>query len=336
MEIANATRTAYGKACANCARVKYKCVYRLDGDGCERCHRLKKPCQPSVYQRKRKLSDAALPVQNRHTRHVARTADTGHQSPPHTTETRARYFDDLMPDLTNDVGGAPLSKKTNHGSPMTPISYSQDLPTAPAASYTSPTIASDVSEHHIPDAVADEQLNMFRQYFLSALPFMHIPTDVRAADLRMRTPFVWLVIMSLTTRSSAQQIRMGEASRAIVAKRVMAGCEKTLDAILAIVCYIGWFQLHRKDKASLVMWTQIAVSILTELGLHKEPLRSQEDFDSAQFSTKYSNFPLRKQISPLRTVEERRTALAVWLTTSMWVLASMIWSSFTDSEEGVA
>ncbi|KAK2776201.1 C6 transcription factor [Colletotrichum kahawae] len=36
----------YGQSCTNCFKSKCKCILRSDGDSCERCHRLKKPCHP--------------------------------------------------------------------------------------------------------------------------------------------------------------------------------------------------------------------------------------------------------------------------------------------------
>ena len=43
----------YGKACIGCSKAKCRCLSRVDGSSCERCHRLGKDCQPSQVVRRR-------------------------------------------------------------------------------------------------------------------------------------------------------------------------------------------------------------------------------------------------------------------------------------------
>ncbi|KAK3682306.1 hypothetical protein B0T22DRAFT_501754 [Podospora appendiculata] len=43
----------YGRACANCARAKCRCIYPEGGPNCERCLRLKRECVPSATVRRR-------------------------------------------------------------------------------------------------------------------------------------------------------------------------------------------------------------------------------------------------------------------------------------------
>ncbi|PKK49620.1 hypothetical protein CI102_9862 [Trichoderma harzianum] len=43
----------YGQACLSCFKTKCKCIPRLEGSGCERCHRLKRPCHPADVLRRR-------------------------------------------------------------------------------------------------------------------------------------------------------------------------------------------------------------------------------------------------------------------------------------------
>ncbi|KAJ5676566.1 uncharacterized protein N7477_002199 [Penicillium maclennaniae] len=43
----------YGQACLSCFKTKCKCIPRPDGNGCERCHRLKRPCHSTDAVRRR-------------------------------------------------------------------------------------------------------------------------------------------------------------------------------------------------------------------------------------------------------------------------------------------
>ncbi|RYP02771.1 hypothetical protein DL765_010688 [Monosporascus sp. GIB2] len=63
-------------------------------------------------------------------------------------------------------------------------------------------VLDDVSVHGVPDRLGEEQLGLFRRVFVPMFPFIHIPTTLSAAELRLQKPCVWLAIMSLTTKSS--------------------------------------------------------------------------------------------------------------------------------------
>jgi hypothetical protein len=115
-----------------------------------------------------------------------------------------------------------------------------------------------------------------------------------------------------------RQLALGEAIREVMAKRVVVGYEKSLDLLLGIICYMSWFQFHKRDKAYLVMWTQLAVSMMFELSLNKQPLPYPELQDNGgQFSSKITHFPPKPSAYYQRSLEDRRTLIAVWLTSSM-------------------
>lgn len=44
---------AYGRACVGCARAKCRCILRGEGLSCERCHRIRRTCEPAPVVRKR-------------------------------------------------------------------------------------------------------------------------------------------------------------------------------------------------------------------------------------------------------------------------------------------
>lgn len=102
------------------------------------------------------------------------------------------------------------------------------------------SIFDDVSIYRIPVAIAEEQLAKFQDVFLPFFPFVHIPEAMSAFDLRLQKPFLWLVIMSLTTRSVAQQMAMGRTIVHIVSTRIVAEHEKSLDLLLGLICYLTW------------------------------------------------------------------------------------------------
>ena len=135
----------------------------------------------------------------------------------------------------NDDDPATTSTNARLG-PHTPAA------TAPhsSASLSPFPMVDEVPGYGIPDCVAEEQLNMFRQVFLPMFPFVHIPADTSASELHRQKPFLWLVIMSLTTKSAADQLAMGEIIRQSVSQKVVAKGDKSLDMLLGLICYLGW------------------------------------------------------------------------------------------------
>jgi hypothetical protein len=105
---------------------------------------------------------------------------------------------------------------------------------------SSSSIDDDITIHEIPDVMANKQLDTFCRAFLPFFPFIHIPTLMTASDLRQQKPFLWLVIMSLTTKSVEQQRAMGYTIRRIVSQKVVAKHEKSMDILLGLICYLAW------------------------------------------------------------------------------------------------
>src|SRR5277367_6768263 len=62
------------------------------------------------------------------------------------------------------------------------------------------------------------------------------------------------------------------------------------------------------------MWTQVAVALVFELGIHRAGSR-----DVGRFSAK-ANFPPDPPEGPIRSMEERRAILAVFIVSSMQVV----------------
>lgn len=77
-----------------------------------------------------------------------------------------------------------------------------DLPPSQSA------IFEDVSVHHVPELLADEQLTTFRRAFLPIFPFIHMPSTMKASQLRYEKPFLWLNIMAVATTTISQQFTM--------------------------------------------------------------------------------------------------------------------------------
>jgi hypothetical protein len=101
-------------------------------------------------------------------------------------------------------------------------------------------VFNDISIHHISNAAAEEQLETFRRAFIPIFPFVYIPTTISASELRQLKPFLWLVIMSLTTKSVAQQFELEETIWQIISRRIVIQHLADLDLLLGIICFASW------------------------------------------------------------------------------------------------
>jgi hypothetical protein len=185
-----------------------------------RCKRLKKDCMPSTSIRNNKIRKPP----------ISRTAQLEEK------------VDGLFSLLRSQANFADRQPGVSSGSPVLFAPPTQvGIPTPRSNFNLSPSsIYEDVSIYKIPDPLAEENLNTFRRAFLPFFPFVQIPTALSACDLRLQKPFLWLVIMSLTTKSASRQLAMGDTIRQIVSSKVVAEHEKSLDILLGLICYLAW------------------------------------------------------------------------------------------------
>ncbi|KAK9417646.1 hypothetical protein SUNI508_01403 [Seiridium unicorne] len=315
------TPAPYGKACLSCARAKCKCFYRPEGPSCERCHRLGKHCEPGAANRKRR---APSPQHSR---------DPPAPPPPLVPASRLEdKLDDLVALLRCQVEKQAQVSQPTPQSTLGTTPSSSGITTNPATierhpevlvdtvhntvqllrpSSPSPLrspIMEDISLHHIPEAVADEQLATFRRAFLPMFPFVHIGATLKSCELRNVKPFLWLNIMALATKSVSQQFAMEETIWHIISQRIVAQHFADIDLLLGVVCFASWSHYFKKDKPYMTMLAQIAVSLACELGINGDiPTRANK---------RNRPQPNGSQQLKRRNLEERRSILAVFHLTS--------------------
>ncbi|KAH8895487.1 HET-domain-containing protein [Thozetella sp. PMI_491] len=328
---AMASRTSYGRACINCSRIKSKCTFRDDPNRCERCQRLDKECLPSVPARKRgnkaagsRTAQLEEKVDQMVSLLRSQTAILETQQTLMPFPFQPPYLETADPMLFSAAGsvsraGAAAASSSTETDPShtgsTPATASTEAELTPSP------LVDDISQFSLQEAIAEEQLERFRSSFLPFFPVIHLPPEMSAEDVRRQKPFFWLVIMSLTSRSTQEQDSMGDAIRRIISQRVVAEHEWSLDVLLGLICYLAWYHYHKRHKLYLIMWSQLAVALVFELGIHIH-IPGEE----GQLTGRWANLPTRPTKSHVRTMEERRAVIGTFLVTSM------VWTSLRRSE----
>jgi hypothetical protein len=218
---------------------------------CYRCHRLKKDCQTPVSNRKRNFKKSpgskTAQLEGKLDDIVSFLRSQATVKQLQTEPVLNKYHDTLLNIDALRLSGDSASTPSTHATLDSSTSFARSIRPTPARTainfntgQLSSSIDDYVAVHKIPDAAAKKQLDTFCRIFLPFFPFIHIPAPMRASDLRQQKPFLWLVIMSLTTKSVERQRAMGDTIRQIVSQKVVAEHEKSMDILLGLICYLAW------------------------------------------------------------------------------------------------
>ncbi|KAI0123777.1 hypothetical protein BJ170DRAFT_598978 [Xylariales sp. AK1849] len=320
----------YGRACAGCTRAKQKCFYRTEGSECERlmtgCSGFRVARSPS---RKRKAGTPPPPAPSRLEEKLddlvsllrSQAVEKPVQAPQDTPQPTSK--DSSTPStLCNYDDSASTNPAQDPDIVLDTTAVVVELlrPASPRGS-ASP-VADDVSGHGISDRLAETQLATFRRAFIPMLPFVHMPASMSSSELRRQKPFLWLVVISLTTPTIAKQFSIEETIWHIISRRIVCQQLANLDLLLGVVCFASWSHVFKKDKPFMCMLSQLAVSLAFEIGIH-------HDVPTNTTARSQSTRNLSPQGHHLRTTEERRTILAVFHLTS-WKTEPLRWTPYME------
>ncbi|KFA51401.1 hypothetical protein S40293_03285 [Stachybotrys chartarum IBT 40293] len=346
-EVEGCVPAPYGKSCQSCSRAKCKCYFlRTDNHTCERCHRLGRTCEPAVPVRRRRPRRPAAqslpsPLSSTRTSGLEQKLDDiVSLLRSHATERSSQGMQKTV-DFNNtpsSLGTLVDSVASRPPSPVRDPDFEIDTvkgfidilrprPTPTHARDASSTgsnspIAEDVSAHQIPEAQAEEQLKLFKRHFLRLFPFVHLPMP--AAELRLQKPFLWLTIMSLTSKASSVQFELEATIWNIITRRVVAQHYMDIDLLLGIIAFSAWSHYYKVDKPFMNKLTQLAVSLVFDMELHQENAPPQQgEGDASRLTAR------RAGGAQAPTLEERRTYLALCYLTSAYLIT---WEAYRKIE----
>ncbi|KAH7146766.1 hypothetical protein B0J13DRAFT_317502 [Dactylonectria estremocensis] len=300
-----AQHAAYGTACMNCARSKCRCIILNPGDTCERCQRLGKDCVQPGTKRKRDMTRSATSKNKQLEAKIdglvsLLTSTAGSPVNPANSGTSA--------DPTNApvIQGIP-ELETQHVNVPMPIPF-RPINESIQASTTS-TAASLQTLDGSPVENEQELLHEFMALRLVHLPFMYIPSQTSAADMRTTRPFLWLCIRAVSTRPTLQQSKLYSYIRSIVGLSMVSNLERSIEGLLGLLVCIAWGNLQVHRRPFLTLFTQLAISIVFNLGLNVRPPSGLDERANYRFHKPW--------VSGSRTMEERRAVLGVYLLSSI-------------------
>ncbi|KAF2493509.1 hypothetical protein BU16DRAFT_541190 [Lophium mytilinum] len=297
----------YGRACVDCARSKCKCIVRTPGGACERCHRLNRECRPAptvrVKHSRRTAASKAMQLEQK-LDNIVQLLKNNNQTLPANA--------DSSDESLNHSSTKDSSPSTTSFAASTLGSYNH-MPFATNSSMNyAPTLA--LPEPIPPDG--EECLHDFRTHKLPFVPFIHIPPSTSSEELFQERPFLWYCIVLASTKSRPQQESLPLKVRTMLSEAMVIGQEHNLDLLLGVLVCVAWSNPPSTGvkKPSLAVFTQLAISLVFQLGLNKPPGSS---FQTMLLNCKINAPEASKQLaSAVRTLEERRAVLGCFLVTS--------------------
>lgn len=97
--------------------------------------------------------------------------------------------------------------------------------------------------YQLPEPDPHEAEAYFRKFreWLRNFPFVVFPPDQTAKELRRERPFLWLVIMTLTTMSMPQHQILQEKIRNEFISRAFVNNERNMDFLLGLIALLSWY-----------------------------------------------------------------------------------------------
>ncbi|KAI1171387.1 hypothetical protein F4777DRAFT_55533 [Nemania sp. FL0916] len=247
----------YGQACLRCVTAKCRCISRPNGEGCERCHRLSKQCQPNQSASQR----TAKNIQDRD--------PDSRIDPPHSVDPE----DPEDPEDPGDRGDRQHAEDPVRSEPLT-------VQTAAHEHSVAATVPQSVQSV---DDISVACLDSFRIRMLPHFPFIYLAQSLTAEELHRNRPLLFQAIVCVTWPFSGER-----EARALDTKRTLceeaflrqgragmnqsSSIDPALDLLLALMTYISWGWDHVRRRGSLSPLVMLCMSLVGEMRLDRPAL----------------------------------------------------------------
>ena len=105
--------------------------------------------------------------------------------------------------------------------------------------YQCPDFSTISSLEPSPDE-AEELLGSFRPHIATYFPFINIPASTTAQELRHHRPFLWLCVMSVASKSTAQQKALAKEIKITMGRELFVEGKNNIDLLLGMMVFVAW------------------------------------------------------------------------------------------------
>ncbi|KAJ5957037.1 hypothetical protein N7501_011316 [Penicillium viridicatum] len=294
---------AYGQACLACFKTKCKCIPRPEGNGCERCHRLKRPCHPADALRRsakrQSSSDARIAKLEGALGQLVSLLQAGNVNVGIMNNVHGDRVDLTPPIIPypDEVAEGTEGSGAMEGSHAAPIDEDDEDTDAnatgisgswwaisntssvsangiPLAKTPSSTVSGMVMSPSVSPSSASIVVDMFRSRMLHHFPIVHLPAHVTAEHLQLHRPFLLRAIICVTSASAEEKRTSSLEFKHILCETAFfkqspqqkqQQPQQTVDMLLGLLVYISWSWEHLHSRRSLSRLMGMAISLVGEL-----------------------------------------------------------------------
>jgi hypothetical protein len=174
-------------------------------------------------------------------------------------------------------------------------------------------------EPHISETEADTSLNTFRSCMLSHFPFLYLPADLSARQLRCDRPFLLRAIMCVASPSAKEKAARGKHLKAVIIKEMLGrdtqSSRSRIDLLLALLTYISWGWDHVLNGGSLLQLMSQANLLACELRMDGPP--PPEAHVMALFTPRFSSSRHGGSVTREDFLAQQRAVLACFALSSV-------------------
>ncbi|KFY44153.1 hypothetical protein V495_03611 [Pseudogymnoascus sp. VKM F-4514 (FW-929)] len=166
------------------------------------------------------------------------------------------------------------------------------------------------------DAELEEALETYRTEMVPNFPIVCIRPDVTVDQMRLKRPFLFLVIRAICSKNLRRQQALVVEVKKTLGREMLLEGSKNLDLFLGVLVFAGWCHFYIYGKPILSTVIQLGMSLAYDLGLTKPLLGEHADmmrhYIIAHGCPKRPSGPAR-----VMTMEERRAAVGLYLVSSV-------------------
>ncbi|RFU26476.1 hypothetical protein B7463_g9867, partial [Scytalidium lignicola] len=232
------------------------------------------------------------------------SASAKQRGPKRGTTSRTARLEEKLDDVVALLRGRQVPATPNQSdNANTGFELDDGADSPPTSLVSTPSMDQDYPEGPSP-VEADESFTRFREEMIaSGFLLVHLATY----------PFLWLNIMGVASKSIKTRNSLSLQTRCIIIERIVAGGERSLDLLYGVLTFVNWVHLFPMDKQFASLASQLAVSLVCDLGLQMPPPMHPPIFSPDINAAGRPRESFRKG----RTVEEQRAVLGAFIITSM-------------------
>ncbi|MCJ1433461.1 hypothetical protein MMC27_002823 [Xylographa pallens] len=122
---------------------------------------------------------------------------------------------------------------------------------------------------------ADNLLNVFKVQMAEHFPFVVIPAATTAQCLRRDKPFLYqMIILSASSRNLWEPDACRRLVNEYLGLHVLVREERSLELLQGLLVYISWAHYQFYNEGQMTNLLQMAVALVTDLGLNRPPYRA--------------------------------------------------------------